>query len=243
VTRSLVTTLVLLASSHAAHADFAPTVLDRFDGSVSHTVTRDLGYSGGAGDIAGAIWTGFGVSTGTKSFRANIDASSTGYAADTVFGSMQQTGGALRLGLSVPAGAVLAGGGSTPTNARVTYAGSFDLSGKGGSFFFHIASTSATDTSLGIAILSGGTAYASVVASGSSGPRYVELAFTMLRSASGAAYAGDGSAISEISLGFAANTSISGDRTAGLYEFGVVPTPATAALLGAALLAPLRRRR
>lgn len=243
MTRHLVTTLVLLGTASTAAADFVPTVLDQFDGAVGHTVTRDLAYSAGSGNIAGANWTGFGASTGTKSFLGTFNASSTGYASNTVFGSMTQSGGALALDLLVPSGATLAGGGSAASNARVVYSGAFDLSGKGGRFYFHIASTSATDASLGVAILSGGTLYAAVVATGPSGPRYVEIAFTSLMTATGVAYTGSGSSVSQVVIGLAANTAVTSGRSGSLFEFGVVPAPATAALLALTALAPRRRRR
>lgn len=243
MTRHLVTSLVLLGTASTAAADFVPMVLDQFDGSVSHTVTRDLAYSAGAGNIAGANWAGFGATTGTKSFLGTFNASSTGYASNTVFGSMAQAGGALALDLLVPIGATLAGGGTAASNARVAYSGSFDLSGKGGYFYFHLASTSATDASLGVAILSGGTLYAAVVATGPSGPRYVEIAFTSLMSATGVAYTGTGSSVSQVVIGLAANTAVGSGRSAALYEFGVVPTPASAALLCIAAIMPRRRRR
>lgn len=242
MTRSLVTTLAMFASWQAAHADFAPTVLDRFDGLGSYTVTRDLTYSAGSDNIAGADWTGFGATSGTKAFHGTFNAASTGYAASTIFGSMSQSGGALTLDLLVPSGATLAGGGATTSNTRVTYTGAFDLSGKGGRFYFHLASTTALDASLGIAITSGGTMYAAVVATGPVGPRYVEVAFQSLTTSTGVAYAGDGSGIGSVAIGLGANTNLSGSRSGGLYEFGVVPTPATAALLGAGLLAARRRR-
>lgn len=241
--RSLAAIFALLSSAQAVHADFVPIVLDQFDGNASYSVTRDLGYSSGAGDIAGANWAGFGAASGTKAFRASFDAGSTGYASNTVFGSMQQSDGALRLGLAVPTGAVLASGGASPSNVRVTYAGSFDLSGKGGRFYFHLASTSAPDSSLGVGILSEGIWYVGTVATGPAGPRYLEIAFDSLLSATGSAYAGNGAAVNMVAIGLMADTSISSDRSAQLSEFGVVPTPATAALLGAAFVAHRRRRR
>lgn len=243
MTRHLVTTLVLLGPVSAAMGDFAPTVLDQFDGSGSYSVTRDLAYSAGADNIAGANWAGFGAATGNKSFLGTFNAASAGYASNTVFGTMSQSAGALSLGLVVPAGSTLAGGGTAASNVRVAYTGSFDLSGKGGRFYFHIASTSTLDSSLGVAILSGGTLYAATVATGPSGPRYVEIAFTSLMSATGVSYTGSGTSVAAVMIGLAANTAITSDRSAGLHEFGVVPTPAGAALFGIAAIMPARRRR
>lgn len=243
MTRHLVTSLLILTASGTASADFVPTVLDTFGGSGSYTIARDGTVSSGAGNIAGANWAGFGASTGTKALQGSFNAASTGYESSSVFGSMNQTGGVLALGLVVPAGAELAGGGASASNVRIAYTGSFDLSGKGGSFFFHLASTSALDASLGIGIVSGGVQYAAVVATGQSGPRYLEIAFGSLMSSSGVGYTGDGSNVSAVFVGIAANASLTSGRTADLAEFGVVPTPGAAALLGTACLALRRRRR
>lgn len=243
MTRHLVTTLLALTASGAASADFVPTVLDTFAGSGSYTIARDGAISAGGGNIAGANWAGFGASTGNKALQGGFNSASTGYDASSVYGSMSEAGGTLSLGLVVPTGALLAGGGTSASNVRVAYTGSFDLSGKGGLFFFHFASTSALDTAIGIAITSGGVQYATAVASGQSGPRYIEIAFSSLMSATGIGYSGDGSNISAVMVGVAADTGITSGRTAQLAEFGVVPTPGAAALLGAAGLVPRRRRR
>lgn len=241
--RQLIASLTFLATAATASADFTPTFLDRFDGSVNHTVTQAGAYSGGAESIGGALWSGFGAATGDKAFHGNFDATSTGYDASTVFATMGQSGGLLSLGLVVPTGSVLGGGGSSPSASRVVYSGAFDLSGKGGYFFFNFAAATASDAPLEIGITSAGVEYTAVVATVPSGPRYRELAFSALVSSAGAAFAGDGSAVTSVFLSLSATVDLGSGRNASLSDFGVIPTPATAALLGAALLTPLRRRR
>jgi len=240
--RRLIASLTLMATAATASAEFTPTVLDRFDGSVNHTVTKAGAYSGGADNIGGALWSGFGAATGNKAFQGHFDATSTGYDAATVFATMGQSGGLLSLGLVVPTGAVLGGGGSSPSAARVVYSGAFDLSGKGGFFFFNFGAVTAADAPLMIGITSGGIEYTAVVATVPNGPRYLELAFSALVSSAGTAFGGDGSAVTSVFLALSVSADPVKSRNASLSDFGVVPTPATAALLGAALLAPMRRR-
>jgi hypothetical protein len=241
--RKLIASLTFLATAATASAEFTPTVLDRFDGSVNHTMTKAGAYSGGADNVGGALWSGFGATTGNKAFHGNFDATSTGYDAATVFATMAQSGGMLSLGLVVPTGSVLGGGGTSPSSARVVYSGAFDFSDKGGFFFFNFAAATAADAPLVIGVTSGGIEYTAVVATVSNGPRYLELAFSALVSSAGAAFAGDGSAVTSVFLSLSATADLGSSRNAALSDFGVVPTPATAALLGAALLAPMRRRR
>lgn len=241
--RPVAAVLVLVTAASSASAEFVPTVLDRFDGVVAHTAVQDGGYSPGADNIAGAIWQGFGATGGMKSFRATYGAESTGYSPNSVFASMGQSGGMLSLGLVVPAGNLLSGGGSDPASARLVYSGAFDLSGKGGVFYFSFAAASASDAPLLVGITQGGVEYTAVVATVPNGPRHVELGFSSLVSTSGAAFAGDGSGVTHVFLASVATADITSNRTASLSEFGIVPAPATMALLPLVVFGRGARRR
>lgn len=243
--RSCLAALAAVVLASAARADFTPTVLDQFSGSVGHTLTTGGTFSFGAGNIAGANWAGFGAAGGTKSFGGDWSAESTGYGPETVFASMAEAGGFLALGLIVPTGGTLDSGSIPPTNARVDYTGAFDLSGKGGSFYFTFASVSGpgSGTVLRISITAASVAYSADVAVNATGPRHKELAFGALRSSGGAFYTGNGSNLSAVSIALVATGNLDANRTASLSEFGIIPTPASAALLGAAGILARRRRR